>query len=353
MTADEKFARWVKRALVLFVLIFAYFLWADLSLPLTPQAMVTRVVTQVAPQVNGTVEKVLVNNNQYVEEGEPLFEIDPRPYQLQLQQAELAMAQAQQSNQQFDAQIRTAQAKIKSAQATAQELSREARRIKDLVEDGSSSQQAYDRAQSSKLEALANVEAAQSQLQSLKVQRGAEDDANNLLIQQAENAIETARLNLSYTTVRAKHAGRVGNLKLSEGAYARQGTPLMALVSPNADIIADFREKNLRSIESGQQALVVFDAEPGTLYEAKVESIDAGVNAGQLSADGALAAPVNSNRWVRDAQRLRVHLSLAEQPDSERPAGAKATVQIVPEGSFKAAIAKAQIRLLGWLHYIY
>ena len=72
MTADEKFARWVKRALVLFVLIFAYFLWADLSLPLTPQAMVTRVVTQVAPQVNGTVEKVLVNNNQYVM---PKFEL--------------------------------------------------------------------------------------------------------------------------------------------------------------------------------------------------------------------------------------------------------------------------------------
>jgi len=353
MTADEKFARWVKRALALFVLVFAYFLWADLTLPLTPQAMVTRVVTQVAPQVNGTVEKVLVSNNQYVEEGEPLFKIDPRPYQLQLQQAELALAQAQQSNQQFDAQIRTAQAKLKSAQATAHELSLEARRIKDLVADGSSSQQTYDRAQSSELEALANVEGAQSELYSLRVQRGAQDDAGNLLIQQAENAIKTAQLNLSYTTVRARHAGLVSNLKLSEGAYAREGIALMALVSPKVDIVADFREKNLRQITSGQQALVVFDAEPGTLYEVKVDSIDAGVNAGQLSADGALATPVNSNRWVRDAQRLRVHLRLVEPSVSARPAGAKATVQIVPEGSIKAAIAKAQIRLLGWLHYIY
>lgn len=105
------------------------------------------------------------------------------------------------------------------------------------------------------------------------MQRGAEDDTNNLLIQQAENAIETARLNLSYTTVRAKHAGRVGNLKLSEGAYARQGTPLMALVSPNADIIADFREKNLRNIESGQQAIVVFDAEPARFTRLKWKAL--------------------------------------------------------------------------------
>lgn len=353
MTADEKFAKWVKRALVAFIALFAYFLWADLALPLTPQAMVTRVVTQVAPQVNGTVEQVLVENNQYVEQGDPLFTIDSRPFRLQLQQAELALQQAQQSNRQLDAQIRVAQAQLKSARATADEQSREAQRIKDLVDEGSTSQQAFDQAHSAALQAQANVEAMLSELERLRVQRGEPDNAKNLLIQQAKNAVDNAKLNLSYSTVRAQHAGRISNLKLSEGVYARQGVPLLALVSPHADIVADFREKNLRHVAPGQRALVVFDAEPGTVYHATINSIDAGVTAGQLSADGALAQPINSNRWVRDAQRLRVHLSLEQGEKNNRPAGAKATVQIVPENTVKAAIAQAQVRLLGWLHYIY
>lgn len=53
MTPDQKFARWIKYSCVVFVLVFAYFLVADLAMPLTPQAMATRVVTKVAPVLMG------------------------------------------------------------------------------------------------------------------------------------------------------------------------------------------------------------------------------------------------------------------------------------------------------------
>lgn len=353
MTADERFARWVKRTLIGFVAVFAYFLWADLSLPLTPQAMVTRVVTQVTPQVSGTVVEVYVHNNERVKQGAPLFKIDPRPYEIALQQSRLNVHQAQQANEQLDARIRATQAQLTSAKVTAEERRREAQRIQDLMKDGSTSQQAYDQSHSLQLEAEAQVDAVQAELDSLRVQRGETADEHNLSVQQAVNQVEKARLNLSYTTLQAKHDGYVSNLKLNEGAYARQGVPLLALVSPKADIVADFREKNLRHIQPGTHALIVFDAEPGRVYNAWVTSIDEGVNAGQLSADGALAAPVNSNRWVRDAQRIRVHLQLNEPSQKPRAAGAKATVQIVPDSSIKATIAHAQIRILGWLHFIY
>ena len=130
-----------------------------------------------------------------------------RPFRLQLQQAELAAAST--TVEPSDAQIRAAQAKLKSAQATADEQSREAQRIKDLVKEGSTSEQAFDQAQSAALQAQANVDAVKSQLESLKVQRGDSDNTHNLLIQQAKNAVDNAELNLSYTTVRAQHAGRV------------------------------------------------------------------------------------------------------------------------------------------------
>lgn len=62
MTPDQQFKRWIKWAMGAFVLVFAYFLLADLKMPLTPQAMATRVVTKMAPQVSGKVVEVAVGN---------------------------------------------------------------------------------------------------------------------------------------------------------------------------------------------------------------------------------------------------------------------------------------------------
>ncbi|MCG6283428.1 HlyD family secretion protein, partial [Vibrio diabolicus] len=66
MTPDQKFARWIKYSSFVFVFVFAYFLVADLAMPLTPQAMATRVVTKVSPRVSGQISEIYVNNNQAV-----------------------------------------------------------------------------------------------------------------------------------------------------------------------------------------------------------------------------------------------------------------------------------------------
>ena len=75
---------------------------------------------------------------------------------------------------------------------------------------------------------------------------------------------------------------------------------------------------------------------------------------GQLLPDGTLAAPETSDRWVRDAQRQRIHLQL-EEPAllSELPSGARATVQLYPVGGLAALLGSAQIRLVSLMHYIY
>lgn len=78
MTPDQKFALWIKYSIVAFVALFAYFLVADLAMPLTPQAMATRTVTKISPRVNGQISDVFVTNNQTVHKGEVLFTIDPQ-----------------------------------------------------------------------------------------------------------------------------------------------------------------------------------------------------------------------------------------------------------------------------------
>ncbi len=90
MTPDQKFARRVQVAIVLFVFLFAYFLAADLWMPITPQAQLTRPVLRVAPRVEGQVLEVAVRNNQHVDAGQLLFRLDPEPFRLAVRAAELA-----------------------------------------------------------------------------------------------------------------------------------------------------------------------------------------------------------------------------------------------------------------------
>lgn len=352
MTPDQKFARWIKYSCVAFVLVFAYFLVADLAMPLTPQAMATRVVTKVAPRVSGQITHLYVANNQEISQGDLLFQIDPQPYQLAVEKAQLNLERVIQNNEQLDASIAAAKADVEASKIVAEQKVREAKRLDTLFHRNGTSQQQRDDAQSSATAARANLLAARARLKELEVNRG-DLGATNVNIRVAQNQLKQAELNLSYTQVIAEHDGVVANLQLETGAYAAAGTPLVALVSDDVDIIADFREKSLRHFNQNSRALVAFDSLPGDVFEARITSVDAGVSSGQFDADGRLAAPTDSNRWVRDAQRLRLHLAIDEPQQRAFPAGARATVQLLPENSLSGWLARCQIRFLSLLHYIY
>lgn len=352
MTPDQKFARWIKYSCFGFVLVFVYFLVADLAMPLTPQAMATKVVTRIAPQVSGQIAHVYVENNQAIHKGDVLFEIDPASYQLAVEQAQLNLEQVIQNNEQLDASIAAAKANLQASRILAEQKVREAKRLNALFSRNGTSQKLRDDAQSSAIAAKANVEAAQAQLKELQVSRG-EANSNNLNMRAATNQLAKAKLNLSYTRVTAQHDGIVTNLQLEPGTYAPAGSPLVALVANEVDIIADFREKSLRHYTASSEALIAFDSKPGQVFSAKISTVDAGVSAGQFNADGTLATPTTSNRWVRDAQRMRIHLDVASPIVENLPSGARATVQLLPENSLFSWLATAQIHFLSALHYIY
>lgn len=352
MTPDQQFARLVKFASFGFVLVFSYFMVADLFMPLTPQAMATRVVTKVTPQISGKILSMSVTNNQAVAKGDLLFQIDPSPYELAVSKATLALEQARQDNAELDAAIAAAKADVNAYTTTAKQKLSEAKRLDALFATHGVSQQQRDQADSDAASANANLLAAKARLEQLNVSRGGLGD-DNLKVRQAQNDLANAELNLSYTQVRADQDGLVTNLQLEVGSFANVGQPLLALVSDRVDIIADFREKTIRDLGPSAPALVAFDGEPGRLYSAHVVSVDAGVSAGQFDANGVLATPQESDRWVRDAQRLRLHLVLDDTDAAKPAAGARATVQLLPDNVVFSTLAKAQIKLISLLHYIY
>ena len=353
MTPDQTFAHWVKVALAAFVLLFIYFLVADSFMPMTPEARVIRPVTRIAPELSGPVSEVLVSDHQHVVKGDVLFQIDPVPFRLAVEQAALKREQAERENAQLQAELTSAQAELASAEATAAERRGELRRAETLVAQQSVSRQHYEQQVAAERTAQASVAAARAKIVSLEVQLG-DVGESNLRLRQAENMLSQAQLDLARTQVRAAQAGSVANLQLEVGDYVQAGQPAVAVVADTVDIIADFREKSLRHVTPGDAARVVFDAWPGQVFDAQVRAMDAGVREGQIAADGQLADIPTTDRWVRDAQRMRVHLTLTQPIAHLLPSGARATVQLQPgDAALVKPFVWLQAHLISWLHYVY
>ncbi|MBB1340384.1 HlyD family secretion protein [Pseudoalteromonas sp. SR44-5] len=353
MTPDQKFARYVKISLVGFILLFAYFVVADMFLPVTPQARVYHPVVQVTPQVSGRVNQVLVNNNQAIKTGEALFLIEAAPFKLALEQAQLAYADAQLQNQRLDSSVKAIQAQLAAGNAKLHEQQLLFDRSESLLKKRSISEQEYETISANYQSSKANVAAIEAQLTEAKLARGQLGE-DNLALRHAQNQLAQAKLNLSYSIVTADADGKVANLQVSTGTFANKGQPMLAVVANKADLVADFREKSLVNIKVGSKAKVTFDALPGQVFAATVNSFEAGVSNGQLNANGLLSSTESSNRWVRDAQRQRIHIDLEQaQLLSKLPSGARATVQLLPESVIGQWFGVMQIRFISLLHYIY
>ncbi|WP_165465416.1 HlyD family secretion protein [Enterobacter cloacae] len=354
MTPEQKFARWVRVSIASFLLMFVYFIVADIWIPLTPDSTVMRVVTPVSARVSGYVAAVHVHNNSQVKKGDLLFELDATPFRNKVEAAQIALEQARLSNDRLDAQIAAAQASLKTAVLTARNDKVTFERYQKLSTLQNVSQADLDKVRTTWQSSEQSVSSIQANIHNLRIQRGERDEHRNVTLQKYRNALDEAELNLGWTKVYAEADGTVSNLQLSPGFYASSGSAALALVNNQTDIVADFREKSLRHTHQGTDAAVVFDAFPGQVFRAHVTSSDAGILAGQEAVNGQLSEPETSNRWVRDAQRMRIHVALDEALPKPLPTGARATVQLYnSEGPFARFFSGMQIHLVSLLHYVY
>ena len=206
MTPDQKFARYVRLSLVGFVLVFIYYLMADIFLPVTPQARVYHPVVQIAPQISGRVTRVLVSNNQPVKAGDVLFSIDQGPYNLAFEQSQLALDDAKLQNKRLDTNVKALEAQISAANAKQHEQKLLKSRGEKLYKQNSISEQELETIRANYEASKANVAAFEAQLAEAILARG-ESGEQNLAMRHAANQLAQANLNLSYTQVRALSDG--------------------------------------------------------------------------------------------------------------------------------------------------
>ncbi len=302
----------------------------------TDDAFVDTHLVRLAPQISGRVLKVLVEDNQRVEAGQAVIQIDPRDQQAQLSQAEAQkanaqaqIAQAQATLDQNAAQVRVAQAtytqnlaQAASAAATATNSARDLVRYQTLkgVNPSAVSQQQLDQAQSMAQGNAAQREAADRQTVAAQRQitaTAAQADAAKAQIAAgqaqvgaADAQIRTAKDNLGYTMVYAPEAGTVAQRTIAIGNYVNPGAQIMAIVPLRTWITANFKETQLAHMRAGQIATVHVDACPQAEITGHVDSIQRG--SGQ--AFGLLPPENATGNFVKVVQRVPVKIVLDNAP---------------------------------------
>jgi membrane fusion protein, multidrug efflux system len=358
--------RWGLILIGLVILIAIFFLWRYLaSYEATDDAQIDGHVNSVSARVSGHVLKLNVQDNQYVEKGTVLVEIDPADYEVAVAQAraEYADAQAQAAaaginvpitDVSSSSQVSGAQAGVSSAQAgisaarqqyeaaKSQVVEADANntkaqndlvRYQQLIEKQEISRQQYDQAVASAQAAAATLLAARAsadsyaaqieQAQSKLVQAGADlrtaDTAPQTMratraralsaqanAERKKAELDQAELNLLYTKVIAPVSGAVSNRTVEVGQNVQPGQEMMKVIPLDYTdlwVTADFKETQLKKMKPGLSAEIAVDA-TGKTYKGHVDSI-----AGASGARFSLLPPENATgNYVKVVQRIPVKI---------------------------------------------
>ncbi len=168
--------------------------------------------------------------------------------------AQAAVAQAQEGVKQAQAQVARAKVGIASAQAKVA-----------VAQEGIST------AAAKLATSQGGLQQAQATGEQTKVSRS-QYDAAKAAIAQSEASVKDAQLQLSYTNITAPAAGQIGRKSVEVDQRVQSGTPLMAIVSNDLWVIANFKETQLANIKPGQKVEIKLDAFGGRKFEGRVDS---------------------------------------------------------------------------------
>jgi membrane fusion protein (multidrug efflux system) len=378
--------------ILLLVLGAVFFYWRSTFTEDTDDAQVDGNLYQVSSRVTGHVVKVYVDDNQTVQAGQPVVDIDPTDYQVALDQAQadLANAQAQYTQAstnvpitsttvgtnvstsasdvrgssdtvaQAEKQVEAAQARVTEAKANAQKAQDDVDRYTPLVQKDVISKQQYDTAvqaaagaKASVVEAEANVLAAQNAVSNARArlaqalaqsQQSVKNGPGQVRVEQsravaaaaavkqAEARVEQAKLNLSYTHIVAPIAGIVNKKNVEIGANLSVGQDLMTVI-PLTDlwVTANFKETQLERMHACQVVTLKVDAYGGRKFSGRITQIG-GATGSMLS----LFPPENATgNYVKVVQRIPVRVDFTNLQQEDGDYALRPGLSVTPEVEVK------------------
>ncbi|WP_161626808.1 HlyD family secretion protein [Desulfospira joergensenii] len=385
--------------------------WHALDHESTDNAFVEGHISQVSPRVSGHIVAVKAEDNQWVEKGTVLVELDPADYEIQLNAALAALRSAQVAALMRDAdvdltaiasqsglndarasvdmalanvdvakaQVETAQGRCREIQvqiktarldldfAKSQEEAARAEHFRNLADlerfrhmekTQTVSRQQVDHMAAAADMTAANLEAAQKRVRAketmIQQSMAALATAENQLVQaraqvkasqskleqsragwqaaqagpkqvdqsrtmtgtakadieKAQAQVDQARLNLAHTRIIAETSGFISNRSAEPGMFVQKGQALMALVSKDVWVTANFKETQVARIRPGQPALIRIDTYPDAVIKGWVDSIQHGTGA----CFSLLPAQNATGNFVKVVQRIPVKIRISQEP---------------------------------------
>ena len=288
----------------------------------TDNAYVKAHIIAVSAEAAGRVVEVSVRDNQKVAAGQPLFRIDPVPFEVAVARADAQLANVRTEVETLRAEHRVTLAEAAEAEERIRFLAAQLDRQRRLRERGMVREDAYD-------EARYNLDAARARLvavqeRTARVLAGLGGDLNLPLARQprvleAQAARAVAAIELARTRVHAPAAGTVSNMRLQPGEHVARGVAVFSLIqSDELWIEANYKETQLAGMRIGQPANIRPDAYPGIEWRARVSTISP-----TTGAEFALLPPQNATgNWVKIVQRVPVKFAIEQsaQDSADRPA---------------------------------
>jgi membrane fusion protein, multidrug efflux system len=370
--------------IVLVLLVGGVFLWRYLgSYESTDDAQVDAHLYPVSSRISGYVIKVNVEDNQYVQKGTVLVEIDPKDYEVAVVQAKASLASAEATAQSMnidvpitsvntssqlkfaasgvedagagitnaEKRLGAAQAQLEAAEANDVKAQDDLRRYKALVDKQEVSEQVYDQALAAAKASTANVAAArdnvaaaeqavqqahsrlgQSEASRQSAETGPQQVSSSQAraraaiadVQQKRAALEQAQLNLQYTQIVAPISGEV-NKNVVAGMNVQPGQQLLTVVPlDEVWVTANFKETQLRKMKVGQKSEIHVDSS-GLTFKGHVDSI-----AGATGPLFSLLPPENATgNYVKIVQRIPVKIVL--DPGENQDHQLRPGMNVVPD----------------------
>jgi membrane fusion protein (multidrug efflux system) len=292
----------------------------------TDDAQVEGHVSPVLPRVSGYVTRVLVDDNQHVNAGDPLVEIDSHELDLKVSEASAALDNSVADEATAAAFLATAKALEATSEANAvTALVRQRKAASDLARDtklfstGAITDSQLTDTQAAADTAASQLVAARTEVTTGQVQisvAAAKVASSKTMAAEKASDLDYAKLQRSYASVTAPISGVVSRKNVEQGQFVESGQTLLSVASVgDVWVVANFKETQLTHMKPGQDVEFEVDTYPGVIFHGKVDSIS-----GATGARFALLPPDNSTgNFVKVTQRIPVKIVLAQAPDADHP----------------------------------
>ena len=303
----------------------------------TDDAYVHAAKLMVSTDVSGLVQSVNVHEGQAVKKGDILFRLDPRPFQIALDNAKAALAQTVLDVEGTKAQYRAILGQIASQQAQAVLAGQTFNRYAALQRQNAIAGTQVDQARGALVSAQAMVVSLQQQARQPLAQLNGNPDVPATLTpayMRAQSAVAEAQRQLDHTVVRAPFDGIVGEVdSLQPGTLvisamsAFSTTSAVGLVSSkDVWIGANMKETDLTFARAGNPVDITVDTYPSCSWTGKIDAVSAASD----SAFSPLPAENGSGNWVKVVQRIptRIKITGGNCPNVVLSAGMSAAVSI-------------------------